>query len=203
MQAKSVAGWRNPYPQGQGAMSRQIGDDIRALRKARGMTLQRLAAAVGRSLGWLSQIERGQTTPSVRDLGQIADTFGISISFFFRSASRDEAEQGLIQRAADRTPIGSPESGLVEELLSPTLSGSFEMIRSVFAPRSDSGGPVRAGEREDGGVVIAGRLTLTVGDRSFDLAAGDSFQFAGRDYAWQNPHDEPAVVIWVISPPVY
>lgn len=184
-------------------MSRQIGEDIRALRKARGMTLKDLAATVGRSLGWLSQIERGQTTPSVRDLGQIADTFGINISFFFRSASRDEAEQGLILRAADRTPIGSTESGLTEELLSPSLSGSFEMIKSVFAPRSDSGGFIRTRDREDGGVVISGHLSLTIGDLTVDLAPGDSFQFTGRDYAWKNPHDEPATLIWVISPPVY
>jgi transcriptional regulator with XRE-family HTH domain len=184
-------------------MSKQIGNDIRALRKSRGMTLQALAFAVGRSVGWLSQIERGQTEPSVRDLGLIADQFGISISFFFRSASRQEAERGIVLRAADRMPIGSSESGLTEELLSPSLSGSFEMIKSVFGPKSDSGGPVEAGPREDGGVVISGRLTLTIGDLSVDLKTGDSFQFAGRSYSWSNPHDEPAAVIWVISPPVY
>lgn len=184
-------------------MSKQIGDDIRALRKARGMTLKDLASAIGRSLGWLSQIERGQTEPSVRDLGLIADHFAISISFFFRSASRQEAERGLILRAADRVPIGSTESGLTEELLSPSLSGSFEMIKSVFAPRSSSGGKVRAGQREDGGVVVGGRLTMTIGELQVDLLPGDSFQFAGQDYAWENPHDEPATVIWVVSPPVY
>lgn len=184
-------------------MSRQIGDDIRALRKARGMTLKDLASAVGRSLGWLSQIERGQTAPSVRDLGLIADTFGVNISFFFRSASRAEAERGLVLRAADRVPIGSTESGLTEELLSPSLSGSFEMIKSVFAPHSDSNGSIPANQREDGGVIISGRLSLTIGDLTVNLSTGDSFQFAGRDYAWTNPHDEPAVVIWVVSPPVY
>ena len=184
-------------------MSRLIGDDIRALRKTRGMTLKDLATAVGRSLGWLSQIERGQTTPSVRDLGLIADTLGINISFFFRSASRAEAEQGIVLRAADRVPIGSAESGLTEELLSPTLSGAFEMIKSVFAPRSDSGGMIRAQEREDGGVLISGRLSLTIGTLEVDLQPGDSFQFAASAYAWRNPHDEPAVVIWVIAPPVY
>lgn len=185
------------------AMSGQIGEDIRALRKARGLTLQDLASAVGRSLGWLSQVERGQAEPSVRDLGRIADVFGINISFFFRSASRDEGERGLILRAADRFPIGSRASGLTEELLSPTLSGSFEMIKSVFAPKSDSGGPVRRRQREDGGVLVSGRLTLTIGDIAFDLQTGDSFQFVDRDYAWSNPHDEPAEVIWVVSPSVY
>jgi transcriptional regulator with XRE-family HTH domain len=184
-------------------MSKQIGDDIRALRKSRAITLKELAAAVGRSLGWLSQIERGQTTPSVRDLGLIADYFGINISFFFRSASRQEEERGLVLRAADRMPIGSTETGLTEELLSPLLSGSFEMIKSVFAPRSTSAGMIAAREKEDGGVLISGQLTLTIGTLEVELHPGDSFQFAGRPYAWSNAHDEPAIVIWVVSPPIY
>ncbi|OYU37525.1 MAG: XRE family transcriptional regulator [Pseudorhodobacter sp. PARRP1] len=184
-------------------MGRQIGEDIRALRKSRSLTLKDLALAIGRSLGWLSQIERGQTEPSVRDLGLIADHFGISISFFFRSASRREEERGLVLRAADRTPIGSTETGLTEELLSPSLSGSFEMIKSVFAPRSNSGGTVIAREKEDGGVLISGRLTLRIGELELQLHPGDSFQFVNKGYDWANPHDEPAVAIWVISPPIY
>lgn len=191
-------------------MTRQIGDDIRALRKSRGETLQGMARAVGRSVGWLSQIERGQTTPSVRDLGRIAEYFGIPISVFFRSASRDAEERGLVLRAEDRVPIGSPQTGLTEELLSPTLSGAFEMIKSVFAPHASSGGVVvprprddGARPREDGGVLVSGRLRLRLDDLVVDLAPGDSFQFANRPYAWENPHDEAAVVIWVVSPPIY
>mgnify|MGYP003336760089 CR=1 FL=1 len=78
-------------------MSKQIGDDIRALRKGRELTLKDVSAAIGRSVGWLSQIERGQTVPSVRDLGLLAEYFGINISFFFRSASRREEERGAEQ----------------------------------------------------------------------------------------------------------
>ncbi|SNR69754.1 XRE family transcriptional regulator [Paracoccus sediminis] len=184
-------------------MSHHIGGDIRSLRKSRGMTIQGLSRAVGRSMGWLSQIERGRTTPSVQDLGQIADHLGVGISFFFRSASRAPQEQGLVLRAADRTAIGTSETGLVEELLSPTLGGSFEMIRSTFAPRSSSGGPRKARPSEDGGVVLSGTLTLTVGDAELVLEPGDSFQFAQRDYAWRNDADEPAVVVWIVSPPIY
>ena len=95
-------------------MSHHVGEDIRSLRKSRGMTLLELAGDVGRSVGWLSQVERGQTTPSVHDLGQISDRLGVNISFFFRSASRAPEERGLVLRAADRTPIGSQESGLVD-----------------------------------------------------------------------------------------
>lgn len=184
-------------------MNHHIGDDIRALRRSRGMTIQGLSAAVGRSVGWLSQVERGQATPSVQDLGQIADRLGVSISFFFRSSRRAPEERGLVLRAADRPAIGSAESGLVEELLSPTLGGSFEMIRSVFAPRSSSGGLRRARPAEDGGVLLSGALTLVVGGTELALAPGDSFQFAERDYAWRNDGDEPAVAIWIVSPPIY
>ncbi|MDE3028696.1 MAG: hypothetical protein KGH84_09880 [Paracoccaceae bacterium] len=61
-----------------------------------------------------------------------------------------------------------------------------------FHLRSDSGGPIHASEREDGGVLISGRLTLTSRGQSFALSAGGSFQFAGCEYAWQNLHDEAA-----------
>lgn len=184
-------------------MSRQIGDDLRALRHARELTLKDLAAAVGRSVGWLSQIERGQTTPSVRDLGLLAEQLGINISFFFRSASRDEAERGTIQRAADRVPIGTAESGLVEELLSPSLSGTFEMIRTVFAPGASSDGAVSPRGAEHGGVLMEGCLVLRIGNREFQLYPGDSFQFTGQSYAWRNEETTPAVVIWIVAPPVY
>ncbi|MTH61833.1 helix-turn-helix domain-containing protein [Paracoccus litorisediminis] len=181
----------------------RIGQDIRALRKARHMTIVDCAGALGRSVGWLSQVERGVTTPSVRDLGQIAQLFDLNISFFFRSASRNPGEQGLIVRAADRSAIGSPDTGLREELLSPGLGGGFEMIRSVFAPRSASDGMNPPREKEDGGVLILGRLTLRIGARQFALEPGDSFQFHKEAYGWENPHDDPAEVIWIVSPPIY
>ena len=50
----------------------QVGTDLRALRKARGLTLSELALKVGRSVGWLSQIERGLSTPGIADLRRLA-----------------------------------------------------------------------------------------------------------------------------------
>lgn len=183
-------------------MSDPLGPDIRALRKSRGLTLQELAAALDRSVGWLSQVERGQTTPAIPDLARIAEYFGLTISFFFRSAARDAGERGLIQRAADRVALGDLAKGLSEELLSPSLTGGFEMIQSTFAPGARGEGRQSA-DREDGGVLIRGRLRLRIGVVETDLTPGDSFQFKGQSYAWENPGPDPAVVIWVISPPIY
>lgn len=183
-------------------MTDPLGPDIRALRKSRGMTLQELATAIDRSVGWLSQVERGQTTPAIPDLARIAEVFGLTISFFFRSAAREAAERGLIQRAPDRMALGDLGQGLAEELLSPSLTGGFEMIQSSFAPGAKGQGQ-QAPAREDGGVVISGQLRLTIGTLTTVLNAGDSFQFKGQPYAWENPGAEPAVVIWVIAPPIY
>ncbi|WP_163848730.1 helix-turn-helix domain-containing protein [Pseudooceanicola aestuarii] len=184
-------------------MNTQIGPDIRALRKARKLTLVLASGKLGRSPAWLSLIERGVTTPSIDDLARIADLYGIKLSYFFRSATRSPAEQGQVLRAADRIPIGSAETGLVEELLSPRLDGRFEIIKSTFAPGAESAGQKGGGEREDGGLILSGRLQLTLEETHFDLSAGDSFQFQGARYAWRNPGPEPAVVIWVIAPVVY
>lgn len=184
-------------------MSEQVGQDIRALRKARGQTLNALADAVGRSVGWLSQVERGQTLPAIPDLARLGDALGVTISFFFRSASRNPAERGVIQRAADRSAIGNASAGLTEELLSPSLGGSFEMLQSTLAPQSQSTGTHPAKQREDGGMVISGSFYLTIDGLECLLEPGDSFQFTGKPYSWRNPHDAAAVVLWVISPPVY
>lgn len=180
----------------------QVGDDIRSLRKTRGMTIAALCEALGRSVGWLSQVERGQTEPAIADLKKIARLFGIPVSFFFRNEAAPERERGRIVRAASRAVLGSNEDGLTEELLSPDLSGDFEIIRSVFAPYAKSEVfPARAAQ--DGGYLVSGRLTLVISGEAYDLKAGDSFGFQNQPYHWENPGDEPCVVIWVISPPIY
>ena len=179
-----------------------VGNDIRALRKSRRLTLAELAARLERSLGWLSQVERGTSRPSIQDLRRIAQIFEVPISFFFRHHEVPERERGIVVRAGARAQIGTPEGGLVEELLSPDLSGDFEMIRSTFAPGAASG-PVAARPTQEGGYIVSGALDLTIGERAFSLTAGDSFQFQEQSYRWHNPGVDPAVVIWIVSPPIY
>lgn len=178
------------------------GVDIRALRKARGMTIAELAGHLGRSNGWLSQVERGQTEPAISDLRRIATLFAIPISFFFRNDAAPDAERGVIVRRRSRGRLGSAEDGLTEELLSPDLAGDFEMIRSVFAPGAAcETRPPR--EATDAGYLVSGALSLWIGGRRFDLEPGDSFRFRNQPYRWENPGGDPAVVVWVISPPIY
>ncbi|TIW91639.1 MAG: helix-turn-helix transcriptional regulator, partial [Mesorhizobium sp.] len=67
----------------QGPDERVLAGDIRALRRARGLTLAEIGLKLGRSVGWVSQVERGLSTPSLSDLRAFAELFGVPISLFF------------------------------------------------------------------------------------------------------------------------
>jgi len=179
-----------------------LGADLRALRKARGLSLAELAETLGRSVGWLSQVERDLSEPSITDLRHIARALDISVSSLFRQAASAANEQGYIVRAASRRPIGSHEEGLTEELLSPDLTDDFEVVHSTFEPGSKITESV-ARPTQEVGYVVSGTLDLWIDGSTFTLNAGDSFRIRGEPFRWMNPHQVPAVVIWIIAPPVY
>lgn len=182
--------------------SKTLGADIRALRKARGLKLQEMADRLGRSVGWVSQVERDLSQPSITDLRQIAKLFDVPLSLLFGTPNARADEAGYVVRAGARRPIGSGETGLVEELLSPDLSDDFEVVHSTFQPHSRRGEVITRPTQEVG-YVVSGRLDMMIGGRSFSLGPGDSFRIKAEPFEWINPYDAPAVVIWVIAPPVY
>jgi transcriptional regulator with XRE-family HTH domain len=179
-----------------------LGPDLRALRKARGLTLTELAVKVGRSVGFLSQVERDISDVSISDLRRIANALEIPLGWFFVHDDAPPDERGYVVRAHARRQLGTAESGLVEELLSPDLGGSFETILSTFAPGAELTAPQHR-QTEEAGYVVAGELELWVGDRHFHLRAGDSFRFHDEPHRWRNSGGVPAVVVWIVSPPVY
>jgi transcriptional regulator with XRE-family HTH domain len=181
---------------------RLLAGDIRALRKARGLTLAEIALKLSRSVGWVSQVERGLSVPSLGDLRAFASLFDVPISLFFSHDVPVEEERGVVVRAGSRRSLGTSESGLVEELLSPDLGGSFEMLRSVFAPGAELKTETRR-PTEEAGYVATGTFEIEIDGVWHRLGEGDSFRFEGKPFRWRNPGAEPAVVIWVVSPPVY
>jgi len=186
----------------QAPLTASLGADIRALRKARGLTLNDIATRLDRSVGWLSQVERDLSEPTISDLRQIAGCLEVPMSMLFGHTHAPSCEQGYVVRAGARRPMGSGEEGLIEELLSPDLTDDFEMVHSTFLPRSKMQTPADRPTQEVG-YIISGRLDLLISGRAFTVGAGDSFRIRHETYHWSNPYDEPAVAIWVIAPPVY
>jgi transcriptional regulator with XRE-family HTH domain len=183
-------------------LPKTLGADLRALRRTRGLTLQQLADRLGRSVGWLSQVERDLSAPSITDLRHLADSLEVAVSTLARHEATVGPEAGRIVRHGTRRPIGSRMTGLVEELLSPDLTDDFEMVHSTFEPHSEIGETVTRPTQELG-YLVSGKLVLTIGGARFTILPGDSFRIRGEPFRWENPFDEAAVAIWVIAPPVY
>jgi transcriptional regulator with XRE-family HTH domain len=182
--------------------SQTLGLDLRALRRARGATLVEMAQALGRSVGWLSQVERDKSDPSITDLRQIAAYFDVPVSILFRHEAAPAQEVGFIVRAGARRPMGSSTSGLVEELLSPDLTDDFEVVHSTFLPHSRITEAVTRPTQEVG-YVMQGQLEIEIAGTAHALDVGDSFRIRGEPFRWANRTAHPAVALWVISPPVY
>jgi len=182
--------------------SGSLGADVRSIRKSRGITLIEMSDKLDKSVGWMSQVERDISEPSIEELRVIATLLDVPISIFFGQAEAHADEVGRIVRKDTRRKIGGGSIGLIEELLSPDLTDDFEMIHSVFEPNAKLPDYVTRATQEVG-YMVSGQLTLWIGEKKFDLSAGDSFRIKGEPFKWANPHAVEATVVWVIAPPVY
>ena len=180
-----------------------IGAQIRELRKARGLTLQKVADAAGISVGYLSQIERNQSKLPIGVLQKVSSALGIQMGWFFQAPSdAPAAERDVVVRLENRRRFVFTGLGIVEELLTPSLSGPLEMLMSTIEPGADSGDYSHDGV--EAGVVVSGQLDLWVSDRFFQLREGDSFSFKSTEiHRCANPGETTTRVVWVITPPHY
>jgi transcriptional regulator with XRE-family HTH domain len=181
-----------------------MGRSVRELRVAKEMTLQELSIGTNLSVGYLSQVERGLSVPSVSALRIIANTLDITVSWFFQPLEKDTKSEGAyIVRAHERRKLRF-ESGITDELLSPNLAGALELLVSRFPGGSASGVQPYTHRGEEAGLVIEGMLELWIESEKFLLKTGDSFSFPStKPHRYRNPAKSEAVVLWVITPPTY
>lgn len=180
----------------------RLGAEIRKLRKARATSLEGLAGAIGRSISFVSQLERGRAVASIADLKGIAQQLDVPLGWFFIPDNAPGNERGKIVRSNKRRRLGAVTSGLIEELLSPDIGGAFETFLSTFEPGSELK-LFNKRNTEEEGYVIRGSLDLWIGKKKFVLNAGDSFRIVREPFRWANTTDADAVVVWVIAPPTY
>ena len=177
----------------------RIGQQIRDLRKAKNITLNTMAEKIGRSVGYMSQVERGVSSLPIPVLQAICNVLGVQMSWFFHTDLEVPMdEMNHIVRAGGRRSLNFSGTGIREELLSPSLSGKLQMIMTIFAPGAKAEARERKGE--EGGLLQSGSLELGIGDKSFLLNEGDSFMLTGKEAHWvYNPSkEEEAVVVWTI-----
>ncbi len=180
---------------------REVGQQIRELRRIKRYTLQQLADSIGVSVSYLSQVERNRSALPIGTLKKICDFLGVHISWFFPTVPRGpDSERDLIVRAGARRRMTFSGIGLCDELLSPNLSGPLELLMCTIEPGADSGEYSHHGS--EAGLVVAGEMELWVDGVQFSLGEGDSFSFESvRRHRYRNPTQKPTRVVWVITPP--
>lgn len=182
-----------------------LGRQIRELRKAKGLSTAELADAIGRSAGYVNNVEHDRTDVSVTSLDQISKALGVHISWFFQAMSLPAPEEaGFVVRKDNRRQLTLAKGGISEELLSPTLTGKSQLIVSTFAPGAVTGSRAIRTDAEMAGLVLSGVLGLSIDEQIFHLEAGDSFFVPkGASHKSENRSSEDSVTLWVVTPPVY
>jgi XRE family transcriptional regulator, regulator of sulfur utilization len=177
-----------------------VGPRVRALREGMGLSLRDLAERSGVSAPMLSQVERGDTSPTLAIAGRIAGGLELSLSQLLRL---DETEGVTVVRHADRRPGRSGDHSY--EILTPPLPGQrAEVSTHVLAPLAATGGPDDPPMHEPGSretaVVTGGRVTLVCAGTGYDLDEGDAVTFdADLPHHFENPGPKEACFMSVVS----
>ena len=188
-----------------------MGDEIRAVRKARQLTLKELSERTGRSVAYLSRIELGEARISVDLLNDIGEALNVDPKWFFPSRTGSgNNERNCIVRADARRPLSnlytrsSDELGFKDELLSSTIAGQCYMLISHFPPAENNQNDSREGyvfEGEMHGIIIKGCIELILEDEIIELNSGDSFSFPSQiPHRMRNCVNEEAVMISTMTP---
>lgn len=182
-----------------------IGPRVRALREAMDLSLRDLAERSGVSAPMLSQVERGETSPTLVTAGRIASGLELTLSQLLRL---DESGSVSIVRAADvrsgRVGTGSSRGHAVEILTPPLPGQRVELSRHVLDAGAATGGEDDPPMHEPGSrevtLVQAGAIDLCIDGDRHPLQAGDTVTFdADLPHHFENPGPDQATFLAVVS----
>lgn len=201
-----------------------LGKRIRAERQKRQLTLEKFSAKTGLSKSFLSQIERGNTEPSITSLKKIAAEFGYSVVNLFPNGNENGSNWGYqggiknhpvektiyrnevsVVRADKRKRLALPGSNVVYDLLTPDMKRQLEvMYMRVKAGENSGNEPMLDSPGEKLCFVVKGKLELCVGENVYRLKEGDTICYPAHvAHSWRALEGEIIEVIWILTPPSF
>lgn len=185
----------------------QIGVRLRHARLTKGLSLLQLSQQVGCTESFLSKIENEKARPSLAMLHRIAAALDVGIARLFTEHADDDGPVAVM-RVGQRPMIVT--DGLrrgpgitLERLVSGARAGLLQVNIHHVAPHGSSDGVIQH-DGEEFGYVLKGDFELVVDDTAYLLREGDAFFFEStRPHAYKNPHDQPALILWVNTPPSF
>lgn len=180
-----------------------VGEEIRRLRKTRGITLEALSEFTGLSTGHLSQIERDLSSPTLKAMFDISRALGVHVGWFFSHEESPVDPEDVHVLRGDRRKVISYSAGIRDCMLSTSAVKDLEVLISTFAPGAAvTEAYSHAGE--ECGLILSGQFELWIEDEVFLLNQNDSFSFSSeKRHRYRNPGITETVVVWCVSPPSY
>lgn len=177
-----------------------IGEKIKQLRLKLGLTQEELADRTELSKGFISQLERDLTSPSIATLMDILEALGTNAADFFS----ERADEKIVYSSDDMFEKEDAQAGIsIRWLVTCSQKNQLEPILVRLAP----GGSSYIDDPHDGeefGYLLSGTLTLYLGNRSYKLKKGDSFCFRPSDVHYvKNNGKRDALILWVSTPPSF
>lgn len=175
----------------------EIGLLIRSLRRARSLSLKKVADHAELSTGYLSQLERGISSGSIRVLAKLADALDVGIAEILGGPGLKGTT--MVARVSERRRFDFPHARMAKEVLTP-FEGSPRLDIFIISidPGGDTGDPPFSHHGEEAGVVMEGGIELIVDGQLSVLGQGDSFRFCSeRPHRYRNAGPRPARVFWV------
>ena len=176
-----------------------IGKKVKNLRLQLGLTQEELASRTELSKGFISQLERDITSPSIATLMDILEALGTNVGAFFSETRADKiiysAEEMFIKEETDGSSVQWLVTDAQRNALEPIL---------VTLPGGVSTATDDPHEGEEFGYVLSGSVTLQLGERRYRVKKGDSFYFRPQStHNLTNTGKLPARVLWVSTPPSF
>ena len=173
-----------------------IGAKLRSTRLAQALTIADVATATGLSTGFISRVERDETSPSVSTLVTLCQVLSLPLGSLF------EAPENEVISLADAPRIKMGGSRAVEHLLTPRSESRVQVLRSLLEAGATGGEELYTINCDVEIVhVLSGTLRVRLVGGTVDLLTGDTMTLAGREpHSWDNNSDAVTELIWTIVP---
>lgn len=182
-------------------MDREIGRRLRDIRTRMQLSQRQLARQSGVANATISQIEAGKLNPTVSMLKRVLDGIPINLSEFF--GDEFEPVEQVFFRVGELTEIADGGVSFLQ-VGSNLRNKSVQMLKERYEPGAGTGRHALTHDGEECGMVLSGRLQVTVGDQTAILRAGEAYYFkSNQPHHFHNPGSEPCELISACSPPSF
>lgn len=167
-----------------------LGTKIKVLRKSRGITLQQLSEATGLSIGYLSNLERDSTSPTISSLLKICEVFNVDLSSFLSPLP----EEKIIVKKDERREIFYSDTSKVKFEAISEKTGMLKGYCITIKPGGNYGEISRGHLQDELSMVIQGTMMIDVCEEKYVLNEGDTIYIeANAPHQYQNIGDTDCI----------